>query len=236
MVIFLYWLKRLDAFITRTLWGEILSLLDNCSFQGFSECIPELSSVEMKFLSGNTTLRLQHIHASIIDSLKRGYHTLQCRCNRVLNAIYSVDNIYNMGHTCAMYRTHFMWLDMPMNIIANCWRICGLFFSATRPSDNSEALVNLDTAVQQSVPFYLSSKERQQLVSSLLKADDEPSWKLVLTENKKVFHVGLLSTGFPNGIFWKDNIENSDKIYSALNMYFGKILGFTTKITSIMQT
>lgn len=49
MVIFFYWLKRLNAFIARTLGRKIMLLLDNFSGHGSSECHPELSSVEVKF-------------------------------------------------------------------------------------------------------------------------------------------------------------------------------------------
>lgn len=104
MVISFDWLKRLDAVILRTLERKILLLLDSFSGHGSPERLPKLPPVEVKFLPVNTTSCLQPLDAGIMSSLKRRYCTLED--NRVLDAIDSDDEIYNIDQLTAMRYVH----------------------------------------------------------------------------------------------------------------------------------
>lgn len=129
MVIFFDCLKRFDAFIARTLNRKIPFLLGKFSGHGSRECLPALSDVEVKFMQANMTSRLQPMDAGIIASLKRRYRVLQY--NRVLDALDSDDNVYNIDQLTAMRYMQSDWLDIPAEIMASCWKACGLSGSAT---------------------------------------------------------------------------------------------------------
>lgn len=171
MVIFFDWLKRFDAFIARTPGRRVLLLLDNFCGHGSPDCLPELCSVEVKFLPANTTSRLQPMDAGIIASLKRRYRTLQY--NRVLDALDSDDDIYKIDQLTAMRYVQSVWHAMPIDIIVNCWSVCGLLDSTRMESENRESLVASDITALKSVLSSLPNNERRMSINKLLDADEK---------------------------------------------------------------
>ena len=125
MALFFEWLKRFEAYISKTADRTVFLLLDNFSGHGTKDNLPALASVRVEFLPPNTTSKLQPLDAKIMCSLKRRCRSAQY--NRAINTLEEgTRDIYNISQLTAMRYLNRIWKELPCSIIANYWRSTGI--------------------------------------------------------------------------------------------------------------
>lgn len=71
--IFFAWLPSFDLYISRTPGLKVILFIDNSSAHGSAEVLTERQNVDVRFLSRNTTSRLQPLDDDVIATVKANF-------------------------------------------------------------------------------------------------------------------------------------------------------------------
>ena len=140
-ILFLKWLERFNAYISRTASRKVVLLIDNCSAHGALASLPP-SNVEIMFLLSNTTSKLQPLDSGINASFKIRYRKKQME-----RAVDLVDEdfkgIYKVNILTAISCMNKVWSEVPSSVIKNCWHHAGILLGG----DISSRRVAIDNLV-----------------------------------------------------------------------------------------
>lgn len=114
--LFFAWLNHLDSYVGRTPARKYLLLVDSFSIYGNKVALPRLYNLPVKFLTYNSTNKVQPLNAGIIAWVKNTF------CRRSLFRVFdSLDNgknsLYNINILTAIGWTAEEWEGCPRDFI-----------------------------------------------------------------------------------------------------------------------